>query len=283
MLYGDFLNLFIPVNIPGFDRAGALEQTWEMAYSKCLGKHSENKNIFSESFLPADSNTSGPLFVINTTEVESGLQCWVSNYKPDNIIFQQKRDLLQEKIQRIRYSTAINFSSRFPLLSPAARIGGQDAQHPRLHYLDGGYVENTGEGSMLEILKQLKENDPVDFSQVIPIVISLQFSDSGAEPTTSIRTFNELSEIVNVVYNTRAGRSQTAMVELENFVESHNMGFIIDQPIEEKNIPMNWVLSKRSIDKVIKDIDVKLGEKKEKGIFPKLFSNKEIYYLKKKV
>lgn len=278
MFFGDFLNLFIPTNVGLFDRATALEETWEMAYAKSVQKG--KGNVFECNYVPAETDAQQPLLVINTTEVESGLQCWVSTMEPESLLLKHKRDLLDEKVNRIRYSTAVNFSTRFPLFSPAAKIGGSDGE-PRLHYLDGGYVENTGAGSMLEIMKQLKRNNPEDFKQVVPVVIYLLFSDNAAEPAKDIRAFNELSEIVSGIYNTRAGRSQTAMAELQMFVNNHNNGINIPQPLRQDEVPMNWVLSAESMKKIEKDIYEKLNDTSKASVFAKMSLN-ELNYIKEK-
>jgi Patatin-like phospholipase len=276
MFYGDFLNLFIPVNIQLFDRATALEETWEMAYEK----HAKSKqNIFEGDYVSDKTDPSDPMLVINTTEIETGLQCWVSTMEPNSLLFKDQRDLLDNKVNRIKYSTAVNFSTRFPLFSPAAKIGGKDGD-AKLHYLDGGYVENTGSGSMLELLKQLEQSNPEDFKQVTPIVICLLFSDNAAEPEKNIRTFNELSEVVSGIYNTRAGRSKTAFTELQMFVDSHN-GVNISEPLRQSDIPMNWVLSGESMDKIEKDIADKLNDTTPAGVLVKM-SRSDLKFIKGK-
>lgn len=264
MFFGDFINLFIPWNIGLFDRAAALEQTWEMAFANVSGSKG---NVFEEDYIGTESGHH-PLLVINTTEVETGLQCWVSTMEPSSLLFKDQRDLLDKKVKRIKYSTAINFSTRFPLFSPGAKIGGNNGT-PRLHYLDGGYVENTGAGSMLEILKQLKHDNPKDFEEVTPVVICLQFSDNAAEPAKNLHSFNELSEIINGIYNTRAGRSKTAMAELEAFV-SANGGINVREPLRQDDVPMNWVLSSNSMMMIEDDVEAKINDTTDVGIFKKL-------------
>jgi hypothetical protein len=124
MFYGDLLNLLIPFHISRFDRAIALENSWEYGYKKILKPNAVN--TFAGGFLNDYQNKNKnplPLFLINTTEVETGNQCWVTNVVPGNIIFSKQRDLLLRKINNsVRYSTAINLSSRFPLLSPGGML-----------------------------------------------------------------------------------------------------------------------------------------------------------------
>jgi hypothetical protein len=274
MFFGDFLNLFIPWPISLFDRATALEQAWEMAYRKAVGRHGENN--FEESFMRKATDTLQPMLVINTTEIETGLQCWISNIRPDSLLFAKKRDLLGGKVKQLRYSTAINFSTRFPLFSPGGKIGGEGGVL-KYHYLDGGYVENTGTGTMLEILQSLEKDLP-EFKKVIPVVITLRFSDNSADTSRNIHGFNELSEIFNGIYNTRAGRSNSARQQLQTFTQRHH-GVTIDEPLTqtEKDVPMNWVLSDQSLGYILKDVKGKLDNRKPDGIFSQLLQSRLHY------
>jgi len=267
MLFGDFLNLFIPWHIKNFDRAIALERSWMDAYQATL--HEGEKNLFSEPFIDGKKDLLKPVLIINTTEIESGYQCWVSNSRPSGIFYQQKRDLLQEKVKEISYSTAVNFSTRFPLFSPGAEI---DTTGGRFHYLDGGYVENTGAASTVELLNILKE-EVKDFDKVIPIVIYLRFSENTNTQAKNIKYANELVEIVSGIYNTRVGRSFTAIAQLNRFVHANN-GIIIDEPLSrnDRDVPMNWVLSNQSTSNILEDITKKLNDTSQNGIKVKMLT-----------
>ncbi|WP_406826437.1 hypothetical protein [Pedobacter sp. KACC 23697] len=267
MLFGDFLNLFLPIHIKLFDRSIALEKSWEQSYQSLINHNQEN--VFSSSFASGKIKPNQPLFIINTTEVETGLQCWVSNLVPDSLALKNQRDLLAEKVNDLNYSTAINFSTRFPLFSPAAKVGGLNG-NPRLHYLDGGYVENTGSASMLEVLQLLKSRSPY-FNQITPIVITLLFSEED-KTTPNIRFGNEFIEILNALTHTRSGNSKISRFQLKQFLNRDSIGLPIDEPLtpEEKKVPMNWVLSAQSMNNITRDIEDKLNNTSETGIINKL-------------
>ncbi len=270
MLFGDFLNLFLPVHFDLFDRSIALEKSWEESYRSLINRNQEN--VFSRSFVTGKIKPSQPLFIINTTEVETGSQCWVSNLVPDSLVFKNQRDLLAEKVNDLNYSTAINFSTRFPLFSPAAKVGGLNGK-PRLHYLDGGYVENTGSASMLEVIQLLKSKSAY-FNQVTPIVITLLFGEED-KTTPNIRFGNEFVEILNALTHTRSGNSKISRFRIKQFLNEGNIGFAIDEPLtpEEKKVPMNWVLSAQSMNNIARDIQDKLNNTSEKGVITKLLKD----------
>ncbi|TDQ11383.1 patatin-like phospholipase domain-containing protein [Pedobacter metabolipauper] len=294
MLYGDFIQLFIPWHFKGFDRAIGLEQSWEKSYETT----GDPSNVFKTDFIDHELSEDAPLFMINTTEVETGLQCWLSNLKPDRLLFAKERDLFDQKINNLNYSTAINFSSRFPIFSPGGKIGRRlMGKH---HYLDGGYVENTGSASMLEILQILK-NDEL-YVQVDPIVINLLFGEESEkhaeniererferEPfeiervkidkdtygkhkeNSNINWFNEWSEILNGVLNTRSGRSHTSRALLKQLVNIDS-GLFLDAPLQAKTgeVPMNWVLSNQSISKINEEVNLKLEQQSGTAILNRL-------------
>lgn len=284
MFYGDVLNLFLPVEISQFDRAAALEKSWENGYFSVLHED-ENHNIFSGDFLtqckPAANR---PALLINTTEIESGLQCWVSNVRAgDSMLFRDDRDLLCYKLQNsFNYSTAVNFSTRFPLFSPAANV---NLASRKLHYVDGGYAENSGAATMMEILKQLqpKFTDTAKRIQVVPYVIMLQFSGERIDTARNksednVNFGNEVTEILKGIISTRSGRTKTAVAELERYVKSLN-GKVIKLPLDQTsgNVPMNWVLSETSAEYIAEDIKNKWDNRFNndlrylEGIFPRAF------------
>lgn len=271
MFYGDILNLFIPIHIEKFDRAIALEKSWEDAWY-CVQRDEHTDNIFHNNFLGGYKDKKNyPALFINTTEVETGLQCWISNVKPaDNMIFSSQRDLLAKKVRGdIPFSTAINFSTRFPLLSPAANV---NISSRKLHYVDGGYAENSGAATMLEILQQLKPllADTSAGIKIKPYIMMLQFNadepeaDPKKEKNNNLNFGNEVTEILSGIYNTRSGRTSTAIEQLRRYVNNEINGKMIMLPLDKGSgeVPMNWVLSKESVKNIESDIQKKWKERK---------------------
>jgi hypothetical protein len=246
LFYGDIINLFSPRMIPVFDRAGALEKSWELGYEQ-NATFNDNTNVFASDYYsvynPKDSGWY-PAWFINTEEVETGLQGWITNVDARALPLSRNRDILRKVEGTIRYSTAVNFSTRFPLFSPG---GALDYQLHRYHYVDGGYIENYGAQTMLEVLQELR-NDTL-FRNYKPYVMVIQFgNDSRAVPGT-VTFANELTEIVNGIYNTRNGRGVKAKLDLKNFVTDSLKGKLVDIPLDMSNakVPMNWILSDTSL------------------------------------
>lgn len=276
MFYGDIINLFLPVEIPAFDRAATLEKSWEDGYSEILkpGK----KNAFGEDNLSLYANKKNyPALFVNTTEVETGEQCWLSNVKADpNMLFANERDLLGYKLKaHINYSTMINFSTRFPLFSPAANVNTYD--NLKFHYVDGGYVENTGCGTMLEVLKSLKP--AMDKDSVKPFVIILRFNDDSNDTHADINWFNEVTEILLGIYNTRGGRTAAAVEELKRFINTEYQYPVTELKLEKSagEVPLNWVLSTKSLDSIQADVKLKWNRRDSNSLHNLFFIDSAKY------
>ena len=277
MFYADIINLFVPFHIEKFDRAIGLEEAWEEGFETVIKK--DSRNVFSADYRSLYNEKSHiyPALFVNTTEAETGRQCWLSNVKPDttDMLFADKRDLLSYKIRGgINYSTMINFSSRFPLFSPAAMVA-QDAGK-KFHYVDGGYVDNTGTATMLEILKSLKPvMDTLAYRDKVvikPFVLILQYNQYNAGPPANIDFASEFTEVLNGIYNTRNGNSSIALEELKRFTKK--MGgesFIIPLQKSGSDVPMNWVLSEKSLQKIEEDIKEKWAQR-DRGMLQKFFA-----------
>lgn len=256
MFYGDILNLFWPFHIENFDRAIGLEKAWEHSYGEAFNKP-HDQNVYSDNFMSLYQNKLAPAWFINTTEVETGMQCYISNVKADKFLFAKERDLIEDKIHHgINYSTAVNFSSRFPLFSPAAALFQNDDR--TYHYVDGGYVENTGAKTMWEILRSLQ--DSIQSKKVLPYVIQLEFGDSSKFKQTGF--LSQLSSITSGIYNTRSGSSQIYTALLKQQVDSLN-GVFIKVPLSatSKQVPMSWVFSNTSLSNLNRVIDTILKDK----------------------
>jgi hypothetical protein len=158
LLFPDLVQRFLPVPIPGFDRARALEASWESSTEVVL-----KTSVFSSSFqsLWSIRPNEVPALLLNSTRVETGQRAIVTNL---NLTYPQSDfmdavDLLDSKLalagfDRLRLSSAIHLSARFTYVSPAAR-----AEHPNStlwgRLVDGGYFENSGAATAADLIRAI--------------------------------------------------------------------------------------------------------------------------------
>ncbi len=154
------------------DRGDALERSLSESRIEFVDniKHDTLMKSYFKKPLSEVFDQSGdlPIFYINATEVKNGAPAVLSNVKLASIEFKSRRtDVLQlvDSLKRknskidIRYGTAAILSSRFPYVSPAAKVYSR-------YFVDGGYFDNSGAGTIFEFSQQLinflnnKKGDP---------------------------------------------------------------------------------------------------------------------------
>jgi hypothetical protein len=169
-LFPDFVQRFLPVRIDRFDRALALERSFEFAWQQV---HPQDKaNPFAASFFDlcsagsskcAKEAVTAPALIINTTNVETGMQMVLSpvdlgatKYSPGGSI--EDLYITLGGLTQIPLSTAVGLSARFPWVLPVGWheftqpvpekkgiwADGVGPQKRRLSFVDGGYFEGSG-------------------------------------------------------------------------------------------------------------------------------------------
>jgi hypothetical protein len=216
-LFPDLLQRVLPFPIQSFDRAKALEASLEYAWAAVDPGAS---NPFKELFLDQwDPTMAAPALLVNTSEVERGRQMIISPFvispsrekeltwfydKPGIPLFYRDRntepsDAYLVKAD-IKLSTAAVMSARFPWLLPSAGI----AQTSKLNVVDGGYFDNSGIETALDLIEDLTtlrsfDKNLSDFA-IHLIILSGQDSDDSSGQTS------ELFTPVETLLSTRVSR-----------------------------------------------------------------------------
>ncbi|MEN3369282.1 MAG: hypothetical protein V7609_1425 [Verrucomicrobiota bacterium] len=158
MLYPDFIQRFLPFPVDYFDRGRALELGWERGWRDTMGN-----NRLAGSFVDlwnAPPREWMPALFLNGTSVEKGNRIITTNLRLTNV-FLDAEDAADKLAEHglpatkagcfIPLSTAADMSARFSYVSPAGRFPGGS------HVVDGGYFENSGATTALEIVLRIKE------------------------------------------------------------------------------------------------------------------------------
>ena len=244
MLYGDLLQRFLPVPFKAFDRATALELAWQDAWHRLT-----HTNYFDEEFQTLYSDkqdkASVPALFFNTTWVEKGNRVLSSSVIPDSH-FTAIQDLYQVTDKQIRLSTAVHNSARFSYVSPAGTV--EDAQNTIWgHLVDGGYFENSGTTTLLEIYNAIKDQAGDKWSQLRPIVIMI--TNDPAQDDEAIKDpnpfANEVRSPIDGLLNTRSGRGAYARGVMRKIVSKDKDGVFKEFGLQHVNgpVPLGWTLS----------------------------------------
>jgi len=275
LVFSEVINYFIPCHINSADRAIALEKGFEEGWVRAYGK---GQNPLENSFNKI-IGSKYPAVFINTTEVETGRQNVWSNVDMRTLPLGKERDLYQrEDSISISYSSAINLSDRFPLISPAGCFFGS-ADTNRRHFVDGGYYENRGSETLLQVLHELPLGAKNKGKPVKCYV--LQFNFGTNKKPQPVKFANEITEILGGIYNTRGGRGDIAEDALRTYVKDTLKGEFIKLDLTQtaNELPLNWVLS----GKVVNQLDAYVDRMVRLCPYPKrdsVFNNDNIDHLK---
>jgi hypothetical protein len=185
-LSADLLARLLPVRWPQIDRARALELAFSHAWQDAIDETHDSAGEFERSFLGNSSDTSAgwspaahvPALVLNTTRVETGERVLVSQLEPQEPDFVGAVSMADvDSTLDVPLSTAVGFSARFPVITPAAVVNPRvqvDSEPATLRFVDGGYFDDSGLATALT-LATLVENMGGD--SVVPVVIRLGFDD----------------------------------------------------------------------------------------------------------
>jgi hypothetical protein len=185
-LFPDFLQRFLPIPIEQFDRGRAFEAALEAAWEQALpGEDNPFKKGFLEHWAPADEKRAIPALVLNTTSVFYGYRVPIRPFRSEIfadewarltgvIDFQSYINQHMGDSFDITLGAAVGLSARFPWVMPAGSVevvttqrrlkpdgdGFWDRWLGKRTYrrlVDGGYYENSGMESVLDIIEGLRD------------------------------------------------------------------------------------------------------------------------------
>lgn len=298
LLYPDLFQRFFPFGIfPS--RADSLEESWEIGWDqaadRCVVEAERRKQplicprrgrmaddflaIWGDALKPVPGKSASswvPVVLVNGTHVETGKRILTAPVRITPDVFEDSYDFFDMRQARIRASTAVLNSARFPLVSPAGTIGR------RGHIVDGGYFENGGLETILDLVRYLRSIDPER-----PIIIieinnddSLSAGDAarhqsatGNRVSLPVRQVDnidgspflgEITSIVGGLYGTRSGRGVLGAKRASmagNWLD--DIGFFqfrLGRLLPGAHTTMSWAMSPSQRDRM--DVVFNVGKEK---------------------
>ena len=258
-LFPDLIQRFIFFPIHDWDRATGLEVAFEKAWDKLSLPNQDNplRQSFYQHWQPQGI---APALVLNTTVVETGNRLAIS---PFEINLPNKENIaIDEPDLDLKLSTAAGLSARFPYLTPVGWYQRSDSSKLRL--ADGGYFDNSGISTALDIGRSLQglEGYGKTFEIVYLSLMDGQFNESPTQLKSE--GLNEVLSPVRALFNARESRSRSA-VELSTFTVNNEINDPLKNGIKKPRkykfrtlflkksgdgvkLPLGWLISKRSRD-----------------------------------
>lgn len=172
LVSGEIIQGVIPIGIPKVDRAKYLEDAWSKQFALLHGDNNLDKSVLH---LWEDDPYALPINVFNTVVAETGQKGYISPLKlelPDVL------DVLEEVPYEIPLKTSMSLSARFPFFTSTGTIKDKETwTEPRLSLTDGGYYENTGIETAIDLYNRLNAmRTDSTYSNVSFIIIFIQNS-----------------------------------------------------------------------------------------------------------
>lgn len=265
LLFGEVVNTFSPVPLGDkTDRATTIEKSWETVFEKYLTDNADS-NYYKLGFVESTQFTAKhniwlPHVFCNGTLMANGpnegQRAIVSDIQIDTANFIRATDILTYVNTDMPNSTAAMVSARFPFISPLAKITSKDSTG-FIKVGDGGYYENSGILTALEIMDRLCKhienkrfmikNKEVTFMPTLLIL--------GTNPIDEKNNYNEsLHEIANLIPLISGSLFGHASQYERLAIKEANKGRfrlrIATMFTSQDNVPTGWYLSEGAINTV---------------------------------
>ncbi|MGZ5902093.1 MAG: hypothetical protein ACXWK3_20300, partial [Reyranella sp.] len=270
----------------GGDRAEWIEHAFEGIWKEA---RNGNGTLFDKPFLSLFYDESGqikpgmPVWLANGTEVGTGSRVLTVPFKPQDWPFPAAKDAHAALNADVSIATTINNTARFPYLEPSGELlAYRDPKQPappgeQSHILrgdareiiDGGYFENEGLQTALELAFWLRTNGPALAGGRIvePIIVQatadgdaqvadkdvVRCGDGGADdPSKGSATKRSLQLLAPVsgLYNVRGGHSAVVLrMAKADYCDRAFFHFYLPGLTpktgsgDKTDVPLNWLMS----------------------------------------
>ena len=255
LIFTDLLQKFIPFPIRQLDRARVLEKSFEESLP--------DKELWKQGFLEKYTGMDEPVILLNATHVESGKRAVISNVDLGPMNDFQVIDFFDVQPNDIRVSTAMGISSRFPFITPPALIKTGD-QKPWGNLVDGGYYENLGMQTMLDlytIIQPLAEKMEIPIRFKFIAIRNTKALKSAKAVLGMTETFSPALTFSHIWSN----NSNEVLQYGEQVIRANGdelYQFALQRE-DHENIPLGWYLSpdaRRRIERQV--VSLELGKLK---------------------
>lgn len=266
LLFPDLIQRFLPLPIPAFDRARALERALEHAVASELPTAANPMTANVASLWSPDSQQ--PALLFNTTRVDTGERIVISPFDvaPSSTASLLTLSQLAPHIE-LRTSTAAIASARFSFVTPAATItnihtpAGSTLSSTTTRLVDGGYFDNPGAATLLDVLNAIltrREGRPPLRVLVVRIGIAPAPGD-----TLNFTGLGETMSPIRAMFNTRPAHGRTSVAQLidalthvdPSVARTGYVELILDTQAQQ--IPLGWLLSSRSRSAILSQFGIR--------------------------
>lgn len=280
MIAPDLGQRFLPFRVPFLDRGRVLEDSWARGWQEVTGSSRLDEPFLS---LWQKGGMEIPALVLNGTHVESGRRIVATNLSWQHEELDDTYDLLRILRSDLALKSALHNSARFTYISPAGTMRTPSGKL-RGHTVDGGYFENSGAVTALDLHRVIEKACPGCGSRIHVIYLrnspttdprrtvdpanpDRDLADPQQEPNAQpYPALNELLSPPRALLNTRGARGSLAVSSLRALLRRRGAEFLelgLCDRIETKDgrksaplpLPLGWQLSANAQQAIAAQID----------------------------
>ena len=261
LVTGDLAQWFWPFPVRRWDRSSAMEIAFANAYDEHVHHNSMTERV--TEFRPLYSSDV-PVLFLNSTSVEMGRRVVTTAYRwplsDISVEEQEPIDFHQLTGRDVSLATAVHNTARFPYISSAGRLLAKNGENLG-HLVDGGYFENTGADTLIDLLRYLKQSaSPLNVRFIVVALLNTPSEEHLTQPDRipwrDAESLGELFAPIRALLQTRLARGDLALRRLREQVEPGDMiEFRICSDSGLREAPLGWQLSKEMVDVLNGNLD----------------------------
>ncbi len=257
LFFSDLFSRFIPFeNLASpFSRSRALEDGFVNTLTSVLPT---GQNLINTAIHESWNANGSPLLLLNTTDVTTGRRMIFTPLRkigsssrtdvPTAETFWQVRQCEELKeCSSPSILAASLVSARFPLITPAAKIAVGKNPKRDAHFVDGGYFENTGIETAVDLINSLKGAN----GQKEITLVTMDFPERPTSIINSSRdlSFGEIWSPFRALSATRRARGELAWRRASNTPGlNRHLSISLDDRNEE--FTLGWILAESTFDRI---------------------------------
>lgn len=204
-----------------------------------------------------DPRKAGPALVLNTTWVETGLRAAFAPFSlkaaGEGTLYSFHRpdakpgdfaaggiDLLED-LSEVSTIEAAFVSARFPGLTPAWSVKLKDTDK-RWNFVDGGYFDNAGAATALDIARALRKHPDADKVDIYLVLLTDAIADTDLRDIEGGTTFNDTVAPVTALLRVREQLANRAVSRAIGEMPSGRV-LIVNLNQRTFTLPLGWKIS----------------------------------------
>lgn len=269
LLFPDAVQRLIPAPIPALERAKWLEDSWAASYRKHMGLTTLDSALTALYQTQTGYNFDLPSLLLNGTLAESGQKVITSNLQLDPRYFTDVVSTLDVLEADVPLKTAASLCSRFPVVTNGGLIQKDSitrsgtAQPYGGHVVDGGYFDNTGVETCIQLLNNLvpfiRQFATDQRVTIVPYILFIKNSNSLTKLPKKRSVLQEVQVPILAFLNAWDNGSTTRDRMFNSFMDrfaNPKTNYLTLQLAYNDKYPLGWFLSDsmaRSISRQAKD------------------------------